>query len=100
MPLSMITCRLKIIKLLQQTTNISTIRRATGHRRDFIRSVRDSFQNDDNIFQLKNTFGALIKVVTDICSELASLTTSNRRMLANQLASLISVNFTIIDVFN
>lgn len=92
MPLSMIKSRLEIIKHLQYTTNISAIRRATGHSRDLIRSVRDSWQNNDDLFQLNHKLGAPIKATTDICTEVASLTTANRRMPANQIANIISEN--------
>ena len=54
MPLSMINSRVEIIKWLQKTNNISAISRETGFSRDLIRSVRNSLQLDENIFELKH----------------------------------------------
>ncbi|KAK8834101.1 hypothetical protein M9Y10_036406 [Tritrichomonas musculus] len=73
MPLSMINSRVEIIKWLQKTNNISAISRETGFSRGLIRSVRNSLQLDENIFELKHKIGAPIKATDDVQNEIINL---------------------------
>ena len=93
MPLSMINSRVEIIKWLQKTNNISAISRETGFSRDLIRSVRNSLQLDENIFELKHKIGAPIKATDDVQNEIINLTMQNRRMSGQTIASIVSQNF-------
>lgn len=92
MPQSMINSRFEIMSWLSRTSNISHISKETGHSRTFIRKIRDSLSNQENIFELQHKLGSPTKKSDEIRNEILNLTIANRRMGDRTISSIISEN--------
>lgn len=92
MPLTMIKRRVEILKWLSRTNNISLIARETGFNRTLIRDVKNSLEQDQDVFTLKKKLGTKVKVSEDIKNEVVNLTIANRRMAAKSISDIINQN--------